>query len=298
MLYNLPPLNGLRAFEAAARNLSFKKAGKELGVTPGAVSLRIKDLEQSLGKPLFRRMTRSISLTDTGKELAPAVQEAFRLLSHAMMRLDNRDRAGPLIVSVLPSFAAKWLVPRLGRFHERHPEIEVWVWATPLLVDFARENLNVAIRHGLGSYPGLHSERLFTEALFPVCSPKLLDGQRPLREPADLAHHTLLHDQLRQDWRMWCQALGFTGIDTLRGPGFSDDGLVLQAAIEGQGVALGRMALVEGDLREGRLVSPFEVNLPSAFAYYLVYPEAVAEQPKVAAFREWLLEEAEQGLDK
>jgi LysR family glycine cleavage system transcriptional activator len=202
------------------------------------------------------------------------------------------DAQGPLTVSVLPSFAAKWLLPRLARFRARHPEIDVRISTNDHLIDFARDGVDLAVRMGRGDWPGVTSIKFLEEDLYPVCSPALLQGAHPLQTPADLKFHTLLHDDMRQDWRTWLMAAGVEGIDYRRGPGYTDSSMVIQAAVEGQGVALGRSALAADDLASGRLVKPFEVALPANFAYYVVYPPAAAEQPKVKAFADWLLEAA------
>jgi LysR family glycine cleavage system transcriptional activator len=287
----LPSLNALRAFEAAARRGSMKAAAAELFVTPGAVSQQIKSLEESLGAPLFRRLKGGLTLTETGAALYPVLRESFESIARALERLKRREQAGPLTVSVLPSFAAKWLVPRLGRFRERHPEIDVRISANVHLADFTREDVDVGIRHGQGEYPGLRSDRLLSVPLYPVCSPRLLNGGHPLREPADLRFHTLLHDDSPREWRRWLKLHGVRGVDAERGPVFNDAAMAVEAAVEGQGVAMTRAELAEQDLAEGRLVKPFDLSLPIEAAYYFVSPEAVADWPKVVAFREWLLEE-------
>lgn len=287
----LPPLGALHAFEAAARHLSFKAAAEELHVTPGAVSQQIKLLEERLGVPVFVRHSRGIALTEAGRLLLPPTQGAFRLLSDAVARVRAADASNVLTVSMLPSFAALWFVPRLGSFRACCPELDVRISATPKLTDLGRDDVDAAIRCGLGHYPGHHREHLFTEEMFPVCSPALLRGPAPLREPADLARQTLLHDELRQEWPLWLKAAGIEGIDTSRGPSFSLWDLAFQAAVGGQGVALGRSALVADYLRSGKLVRPFEISSPSEFGYYfLCLPERAAE-PKIAAFRTWLRDE-------
>ncbi|MEE8533201.1 MAG: transcriptional regulator GcvA [Alphaproteobacteria bacterium] len=291
MARRLPPLNALRAFEAAARHLSFTHAAEELNVTQAAISHQVKALEERLGVQLFRRLNRALLLTDAGQAYLPPVRDAFDRLDEATERLFSHDSRGALTVSVLPSVAAKWLVPRLGRFRESHPDIDVRIDANMHLTDFSREDVDVALRYGGGKWPGLRADRLMTEDFFPVCSPALLEGPVPLRTPEDLRHHTLLHDDNRTDWTVWFLAAGIEGGDPTRGPGFTDSSLVLQAAAEGQGVALGRSALAAVDLAAGRLVKPFDISLPATFAYYLVCPETTAERPKVVAFREWLFGE-------
>jgi LysR family glycine cleavage system transcriptional activator len=296
MVRRLPPLNALRAFEAAARHLSFTKAAEELYVTQAAVSHQVKALEQALGVRLFRRLNRRLMLTDAGQLYLPALTAAFEGIDAATARLRADEDAGTLSVSVANSLAAKWLLPRLPRFRERHPEIDVEVSALDRLVEFGRDNVDMGIRYGLGNYPGLRVDPLMEDTVFPVCSPTLRDGSPPLRARADLAQHTLLHDDVpageAPDWRAWLAAAGVAGVDPSRGPRYSHSSLVLQAAIEGQGVALGRSSLVSLDLEAGRLVQPFGPALPSHYACYVVSPAATAERPKIKAFRDWLLEEA------
>lgn len=287
----LPPLGSLHAFEAAARHLSFKAAAEELHVTPGAISQQIKLLEDRLGVSLFVRRTRGIELTEAGRLLLGPTQQAFRLLTDAVARVREADDANILTVSVLPSFAALWLVPRLGRFRERYPDIDVRISATPKLADFERDDVDVVIRYGLGKYPDLHVEHLLADDLFPVCSPKLLEGTAPLKNPGDLARHTLLHDELRQEWPLWLRAVGIEGIDASRGPSFSLWELSLQAAIAGQGVALGHSTLVAEYLKSGQLIRPFQISSPSEFGYHLVCLPRRAREPKIMAFRSWLKEE-------
>ncbi len=290
----LPPLNALRAFEAAARHLSFKKAAEELHVTPAAVSHQVKALEDYLRVSLFRRLTRALALTKAGENYYPPVRDGFDRFANATGQLLAEEGAGPLTVSTTIAFAAKWLVPRLGRLRLEQPEIDVRIHATDEIVDFARENVDVAIRYGRGRYPGLHAERLFDDEVFPVCGPGLIDGSPPLRKPDDLRHHTLLHfewakhNETDPSWRLWLRAAGITGIDTTRGPKFNDESMAVQAAIDGHGVALCSSVLVADDLAEGRLVKPFDVSLQVEFAYYLAYPQAASNQPKVAAFRQWI----------
>lgn len=290
----LPSLNALRAFEVAGRHLSFTRAARELNVTQAAVSHQIKALEAQLGVRLFRRAARGLLLTDTGQAYLADVREAFRRLIQATERLRVRDVAGVLTVSVLPSLASRWLIHRLGSFQERHPEIDVRVSADDRSVQFDREDVDVAIRYGRGVYPGAEADLFLTEELFPVCSPRLMEGPHPLRRPADLAHHMLLHDDLPTNWAMWLKVAGATNVDPTRGPAFTDSGMVLQAAIDGMGVALGRSALAGDDLAAGRLIRPFDITLPAENAYYLVYPEPTANRPKIKAFRDWILAEAEQ----
>ncbi|HTO84421.1 MAG TPA: transcriptional regulator GcvA [Methylomirabilota bacterium] len=296
MARHLPPLNALRAFEAAARHLSFTKAARELHVTQAAVSHQIKGLEEYLGVPLFHRHRKAVLLTEAGQLCLPGLRDGFDRLAAAIDSIRNLDNANVLTVTTPPSFAAKWLVPHLDQFRKAHPDYEVRIDASTNLVDFERENVDVAIRYGSGSYPGLESELLFEIEVFPVCSPRLCKGRHPLRSPQDLKWHTLLHTEWRArgeepDWRMWLLAAGAPDVDWSRGPQFNDVTVAIQSAIEGQGVALGRGALVAADLKAGRLVRPFRLSVAGRFRYYLVYPAAALKRPKVAAFRDWLLQE-------
>lgn len=293
MSRRLPPLNALRAFEAAARHLSFTRAADELHVTQTAISHQIKALEERLAVRLFRRLPRGLLLTEEAQRYLPPVRDAFDQIAAATEQLGAGGSSGRLTVSVLPSFAAKWLVPRLGRFRATHPDLDLRISASSQLVDFARDDVDIAIRMGRGRYPGLRVDRLFGESMLPVCAPKLLSGAHPLRRPEDLREHVLLHDDDHTGWQLWLELSGVEGVDPTRGPIFTDSAMVVQAAAEGQGVALARRVLAAGDLAAGRLVQPFEVSLPHDLAYYLVSPEATAEQPRIKAFRAWLLAEAE-----
>lgn len=294
MSRRLPPLNALRAFEAAARHLSFTRAAEELHVTQTAISHQIRGLEEHLGIRLFRRFARGLVLTEEAQLFLPPVRDAFEQIAGATARLAKEQTGGVLTVSILPSFAAKWLVPRIGRFRTAHPEIDLRISASTALVDFARDDVDVAIRCGPGHYPGLRIDRLFGETIAPVCSPELRMRPPGLSVPDDLRHHTLLHDHDDVDgWRVWLELAGVAGVDPSRGPGFDDASMMLQAAIDGQGVALGRSALVAADIAAGRLIRPFEQSRPFRFAYWLVCPLASADRPKIAAFRGWILEEAD-----
>ena len=300
MFRDLPPLNALRAFEAAARHLSFSKAAEELGVTPAAVSHQIKGLEDFLGVVLFQRLTRALSLTEVAQAGLPALREGFAKLVEGSERLSAQADSGTLTVSVGPSTAAKWLVPRLESFRQACPGLDLRIDATDRLVDFRRDNVDVGVRYGRGKYPGLRADLLFEENYFPVCSPSLMAGSQPLHSPADLRHHRLLHldwgaaEETAPNWRMWLLAAGIEDIDPSRGPRFNIESMAVQAAIEGQGVALTSQSLTLDDLKQGRLVRPFELSLidQSGFSNYLVSLATRAEEPKIAAFREWILAEA------
>jgi len=299
MKRRLPPLNSLRAFEAAARHLSLKKAAEELHVTPAAVSHQVRALEEYCGAQLFHRLARALRLTEAGQAALPLLREGFDKLAEAAGAMKGGERVEILTVSVAPSFGAKWLIPRLDRFRAAHPEYDVRIDASYTLVDFAADGVDVALRFGRGVYRNLRADCLMAEVSLPVCSPRLLERGPPLRRPEDLRRHTLLHVQWRTEddsapsWRMWLRAAGIEGVDAERGPRFSIEGMALEAAIAGQGVALASAVLVEGDLAAGRLVRPFppSASQATAFSYYLVYPEAKADGPKVAAFRDWVLGE-------
>lgn len=295
MSRRLPPLNALRAFESAARHLSFTKAAQELNVTQAAISHQVKALEETLGIALFKRLNRALLLTEAGQAYLPPLREAFDLMDSATRGLQDRGMEGPLKVTALPSFAGKWLLPRLSRFRERYPEIDVLVSAKDSLVDFATDDVDMGIRYGGGVYDGLACDFLLPDSYAPMCSPKLLEGETALRTPADLRHYTLLHDDVDPTfgWRGWLKQVGIEDIDPQRGPGYSDSSMVIAAAIAGQGVALGRMSLAVDDIRAGRLVIPFGPVLKSKYSNYVVVPKARESWPKVQAFRQWLREEAE-----
>jgi len=288
----LPSLNALRAFEAAARHESFTRAAEELHVTQGAVSHQVKALERELGLPLFHRERQGLRLTEPGRSYLEVARDAFDRLSLGTERLLQRHRSGVLTVSVSPNFAAKWLVHRLGGFAERYPEIDLRVSATLQHIDFAREDVDLAVRHGEGNWPGMAVTRLTSEALFPVCSPRLLEQGPPLRQPADLRRHSLLHLDDRRDWLKWLQAAGVQGVELGRGPVFNQASLALDAALDSQGVALARTALAARDLIAGRLVRPFGPTLPVDYGYWIVCPAATVALPKIATFHDWLLAEA------
>lgn len=288
----LPPLNALKAFEAAARHESFTRAAEELCVTQGAVSHQVKALEAGLGLRLFDRGTQGLTITEAGRAYLEVVRDAFDRIASGTERLLERQGAGTLTVSTSPNFAAKWLVHRLGRFAEAHPGIELRVSASLQHIDFAREDVDLAIRHGDGSWPTLHATRLCEEALFPVCSPALLRGRRPLRSPSSLKHHTLLHTNDRRDWSRWAEEAGAKDVDAGRGPVFNQASMAIDAAVDGQGVALTRTALAAWDLLVGRLVQPFGPRLAVPYGYWIVGPRATSGMPKVVAFRDWLLREA------
>lgn len=294
MRRRLPSLNALKAFEATARHESFTKAAHELCVTQGAVSQQVKGLEGDLGIRLFRRERQRLVITDAGRSYLEVVRDAFDRLSMGTERLLQRQKAGTLTITTSPNFAAKWLVHRLGRFSEAHPEIDLRVSASIQHVDFAREDIDLAIRHGDGQWPGLHTTRLCTEELFPVCSPKLLTGRGALRSPRDIRSHTLLHTNNTDDWATWLRRVEVDGVDFKRGIIFNQASMTIDAAVDGQGIALARTALASWDLRSGRLVRPFRQALDAPYAFWIVCPKSAADLPKISTFRSWLLKEAEE----
>jgi LysR family glycine cleavage system transcriptional activator len=288
----LPSLNGLQVFEAAARHLSFTRAAAELNVTQTAVSHQIRRLEEQLGLRLFIRQNRTLTLTREAQGYLPAVRAAFLDLRGATERLLRGPRDDVLTVSTMVTVAAKWLVPRLARFQEANPGIEVRIATGTRLVDFRREEVDLAIRYGRGSWPGLRADWLMAEELFPVCAPALLAGANPIARPADLANHTLLHVEMGYDeWQLWLTAAGLpAAIATQRVMRFDDRLMALQAAIDGLGVAMGHAPLVETDIAAGRLVVPFDAyQLPAEAGYYVVGPPETAELDKIRKFRTWLL---------
>ena len=292
------PLNALRAFEAAARCSSFQAAAAQLFVTPAAVSHQVKRLEAYLGVELFQRGHRSIELTSEGEALATSLSQLFGLLDLALDRV-TAPTAAHLRVSTMESFAAKWLAPRLHRFHRDCPDLKVRIETGNEPVDFVRGGIDVAIRYGPGDYPGLCVERLMDAPVFPVCAPSLMgDGLPPLTSPSDLQHHTLLHDESAAgrsgvpDWGAWLEAAGASGVDATRGPVFASIYLAQEAAVAGHGIALGVAPLVEEDLQRGRLVKPFDHSLANAYAFWIVRRDGTDNHQAIDAFRRWLREEA------
>lgn len=291
MALTLPSLNGLRAFEAAARHLSFTRAAAELNVTQTAISHTIHRLEEQLGVQLFIRRNRALLLTREAQAYVPAIRAAFEDLRQATARLQRPERDGMLTVSTTASLAAKWLVSRVAAFQEANPAIEVRITTSAHLVDFQREAVDMAVRYGRGVWPGLRAQWLMAEDIFPVCSPALLTSSHPLRTPADLADQTLLHATVsREDWQLWLTAAGLpVELARRRGLSFDQTFMAIQAAVDGRGVALGRTPFVEDDIAAGRLIVPFDVVLPADAGFYVVAPDETADTPKIALFRQWLL---------
>jgi LysR family glycine cleavage system transcriptional activator len=291
MSARLPSLNGLRAFEAAARHLSFTRAASELNVTQTAISHQIKRLEDELGIRLFVRNNRSLVLTPQARDYLPLVRAAFDDLRLATERLVRKDSGKVLTVSTIASLAAKWLLPRLATFQETHPDIDVRITTSTSLVDFKNGDVDAALRYGRGHWPGVRADWLMADELFPVCSPALLQSSKPLRCPQDLAHHTLLHTSggYDDDWRLWLTAAGLpAAISKQSGLSFDLIFMTIQAAIDGFGIALGRTSYVQDDIARGRLVVPFKIALPADAGFYLVSPEGRTDPPKLRAFRQWV----------
>ncbi|OGA43666.1 MAG: hypothetical protein A3G24_00775 [Betaproteobacteria bacterium RIFCSPLOWO2_12_FULL_62_13] len=308
----LPPLNALKAFEAAARHLSVKKAAAELNVTPAAVSHQIRTLEEYLGVQLFHRYNRALELTDAARACLPKLREGFDCLVKAVEVLRAQKGTGTLTVSAAPSFAARWLMPRLHRFFQAHPEIDVALSARirqvseggkgtvaeRATIDAWLADSDIAILYGRGDYPGFHVDKLLSLTVTPICSPRLITGPSPLARPEDLRNHMLLHDDTGDHydgesfWDVWLKAAGVNGIDTAHGPHFSHAVLAFEAAVEGVGVVATMPVLAAADLYAARLVTPFALRVPLVSAYYVVSTEAATTRPAVAAFREWLRNEA------
>jgi LysR family transcriptional regulator, glycine cleavage system transcriptional activator len=308
----LPPLNSLKAFEATARNLSVKRAALELNVTSAAVSHQIKTLEDYLGIQLFHRYNRALEMTDAAKAALPKLKEGFDCLAQSVSQLRMHRGGGALTVSVAPSFASRWLMPRLHRFIAAHPEVDVNVSARMRLpavdgrgevaeratIESWLEDSDVAITYGHANVPGVHMEKLVPLTLTPICSPRLLTGERPLLEPADLRHHLLLHDNTGDlydnegFWSLWLRSAGLTGIDARKGPHFSHAILAFEAAADSVGVLTSIPLLAAEDLAAGRLIMPFALKVTLESSYYIAVNEHTALRPAVAAFCDWLKEEA------
>ena len=300
MVYRLPPLNALRAFEAAARHMSFQKAAGELHVTPAALSYQIRQLEEHLGRKMFKRLNRAVELTQDGALLATGVRDGFDRLNQAVAGLNQRRSGNVLVISAGPAFTAKWLTPRLYRFIAVNPDIDARIAASIRLADLLRDDVDIVVRYGRGSYAGCVSTKLLDEYVTPLCSPALLNGPKPLRTPADLVHHTLIHDETHvgvfdlPDWRHWLTEAGVTNVDASRsGLHFNVADHAIDAAVSGAGVVLGRMVLADADIKAGRLVQPFPLKLKADYAFYVVALEARVDEPAIKAFHDWIFAEAE-----
>ncbi len=314
MSERLPPLSALKAFESAARHLSLKRAAQELSVTPAAISHQVKALEDNLGVKLFQRLNRALKLTSAARAALPRLSEGFANLAQAVAAMRPQTDSGQVTVSVAPSFATRWLMPRLHHFFAVHPEIDVRVSARMRLVasgghDSAAERATIgnwleesdlAILYGHGDYPGSRVDKLFALTLAPLCSPQLARGENPLRQPQDLRHHSLLHDDTGTlydgiaFWEVWLKAAGVSDVDPSRGSHFSHAVLAIEAASNALGVLATFPVLAAAELAAGRLIMPFDLQVPLQSAYYLVCAEGAELRTSVAAFRDWLLAEAAQ----
>lgn len=298
MAYKLPPLNALRAFESAARLMSFQKAAEELFVTPSALSYQIRQLEEHLQIPLFNRLNRAVTLTEAGKLLYPGVHAGFDNFQNAAKQLERTGQKNVLVVSSGPAFAAKWLAPRIYRFVDLHPEIELRIAASLKLVDFNTDEVDVALRFGGGQYPGNFVKPLFDEVVLPLISPQLLQKFGGELSNEDFKKLTLLHDDSTSfikdsaDWSVWLSQQGISGVDPAKGPRFNHADHGLDAAIDGAGIAMGRLSLAMRDIRSGRLVAPFKDYLKTRAGFYFVAPEDALEIPRVRTFYDWLMAEA------
>jgi LysR family glycine cleavage system transcriptional activator len=288
----LPPLNAIRAFEATARHLSFTRAAKELCVTQGAVSRHVAALEQSLGTKLFERHHRAIELTAKGEIYFRALRDAFERIEDATDHVAGIPDSATLRIKLPPTFAIRWIVPRLARLHALDGRLDVQITTSHSPVDFDREEVDVAIHSGTAPTPGTISAKLFGEVLTPVCSPALLRQGPRLKRPDDLRHHTLLRSLYRpNDWPAWLAAAGAPDLDGHSSLGFENSALAYQAAIDRVGIAVAQPILVADDLATGRLVAPFGLRVPTAGAYFLVYPPRSRGLEKVRRFEAWLLDE-------
>lgn len=289
----LLPLNALKAFEAAGRHLNFTAAAEELSVTLSAISHQIRQLEELLGVPLFHRTRKGLVLSTEGQLILPDVQEGFDHLASALSKLEARRGEGILTVSMLSTFAMRWFIPRLPRFQEQYPDIEVRITTSIKPADLEREGIDCAIRHGDGHWPGVSATRLFSESLVPVAHPKFAKGKEAVRKPADLKGHKLLHSQnRREDWRIWLNAAGIKdkAIDPNSGPVFETRSYAIQAAVQGMGIAVMDPELAAEEITAGRLVKLFDgTALPLTNAYWFVCLEHMADAPRIKAMRDWLV---------
>lgn len=290
---HLPSLQTLRAFEAAGRHKSYSKAAEELGLTHGAVSHRIRELEERLGVALFKRVGNSMQLTEAGQKLEAQVRQGLSLLEQAFTPPKTSSASKPrrhIVLTSVPSLGSTWLFARLGEYQAEHPDIDIDLRVSETLNDYKREGIDIGVRLGSGGWPGLHAQKLFDEALTPVCTPAYRD-QFNLREPPDLQRATFLRNPWTP-WSRWFRAAGLDWPEPARGPRFDDAPLLLRAALAGQGVALGRQWLAVEEIRDGRLVAPFDLAVRDDFAYWLVWPTGRTAHPEVTRFREWLAAQA------
>jgi LysR family transcriptional regulator, glycine cleavage system transcriptional activator len=297
---SIPGTRALQTFVAASRHLNFSRAADELGLTPAAVSFQIKEIEEQLGVKLFTRTSRTVRLTEPGLIFCDAAAEALEVLSRAVLKAQKATRGtAQLKVSVDPQFATKWLMRRVESFRKLRPDVELRFDISYKVRDFEVDDVDVAIRFGAGRYPGLIADRLFSNVIVPVCSPRLLTSGKPIKEPRDLLQHTLVHIEWSgqgvtwPNWRMWMAAAGIQNFDDSNTIVLGNSSEAVDAAIAGDAVALADFAMIANDLAEGRLVQPLalSIKVPPEYAYFLVCPEAIAQDPRVVAFRDWLLSE-------
>ncbi|MDA5193878.1 transcriptional regulator GcvA [Govanella unica] len=295
----LPPLNAIRAFEAAARHRSFTRAGEELFVTQGAVSHQVKQLEEWFGFPLFDRHKREVFLTEKGEVYLPFIRGMLNELYAVTQTLMDKGSEQLLCVSAAESFMVNWMINRLKGFSETHPDINIRVTSQNQVDDLGNivgeegvHWVDLRIRYGRGKWPGLEVTKLFDEDIFPVCHPELITSGKPLRDLNDLKHHTLIHDDMQMSWSNWLSAAGSAQTISPQGPRFSHSHMAIQAALNGHGIALGRSVLVLDLVRKGQLIRPFPLTVPSQHAYYLLCQERSINKPKIKTFKNWLLSEA------
>jgi len=288
----LPSLTGLRGFEAAARCLSFTAAASELSVTQTAISHQVKTLESQLGVKLFHRAGKLITLTQVGKKLLPATSESFEILENAVSQIKADSLSRVVTVSVTPSFASKWLIQRLGQFWSAYPDIQLNIQHTLELANFTSDGVDIAVRGGNGDWPGPSTKLQLPLDLSPICHPSVVEGKHPLKTPSDLKHHNLLHEDNFDDWTLWLKATGADDVDPHSGNVMNDSNSLGIAVENCQGIALGRLSLIQSDLNSGKIVKPFDIDIESSFSYYLVCPQGKLGNPSVQAFRDFILGEA------
>lgn len=290
---NLPPLYAVLCFSVVGRKSSVKLAAEELHVSPAAVSQQIAKLEKTLGIQLLIRSTRRIELTEAGKTYLRDVEPALRRIADATQRVTRAPERLAITVSCTVGFAMQWLLPRLPGFQALEPGLDVRINTTNRLVNLLTEEIDFAVRHGSGTYPGLEVERLINDRLHPVCSPSLLPGGARLPAPLDLASFPLLHDEHRRDWGMWLRSVGTDNVDPNQGPIFVESKGAIDAAVAGQGVALMRKSMVRDELSSGKLIIPFHTAIETPIAYYLVYDRTVLLQKHAERFRKWIIAQAD-----
>ena len=292
----LPPLNSLKSFEAAGRLLSFTRAAHELNVTQAAVSHQIKLIEGYLDVTLFVRTPRKLVLTEQGRALLPDIIEAFDKLSNAIGAVRQEPSSKMISVRLAPSFAAKWLSPRLKYFWLQHPEIDLCLYHANPAVEFDREEIDIAVTYGKGDWPGVVADPILSLDFYPVCTPAFMTNDRPLSNIDNLRYYSLLHDANYECWSDWLKLAKIEGINANKGTIIDDTNVLIQAAVDGQGVALGSTTFVQDLLDSGKLVKPFDITLVNEFAYYVVCPEAHLKNSSVQAFKNWLLALTEKPL--